>query len=155
MTKKGGMKNALALLALSTLSAGCGLSDDVKSLAGDSNDNLIWIWAQFNVPIKNSEIDNYYYYGRVPEELFNKVSSGEIDSGFILLRDIRYWGKDDLIHAFKDRENTGDILFRIEDMRRVELIANEPIVGRGNEQFEDQQSVASSTASTSASDPKN
>lgn len=149
------MKKALALLALSMALVGCGLSNEVRSLTSGSSGNLIWIWAHVNVPIEKNEIDSYYYFGRVPQNLFNKISENEINSGFILFRDVRYWGKDDLIHAFKDRQNTGDILFRIEDLRKVELVANEPVVGRGNEQYDDPKPASSSASSaTSASAEK-
>lgn len=145
------MKTMLALLMSSIALAGCGLTNDVSSLANASNGKSIWVWAQFNVPIKKSEFETYYYYGRIPKGLFNKISNNEIDSGFILLKDVRYWGNDDLVHAFKDRQNTGGVLFRIEDLRRLELIANEPIVGRGNEQYEDASPASSGTSSSSSS----
>ena len=144
-------KKKLVALLISVVLAGCGLSDDIRSIADNSQRNLIWVWAQFNVPIEKHDISTYYYFGRIPQKFYDKIASNEMKSGFIVLRDVRYWGNDDLIHAFKDRQNTGDILFRIEDLRRLELVANEPMVGRGNEQYNDPEPASTAEQSESSS----
>ena len=109
-------------------SQGCSF-EEADAFIENSSPEQIWVFAQFNVQEKNG-LEDYYYYGRVSKSLFEKISRNTIRSGFILLGDIRYIGNDDIIHEYRDSESSGDILFRIEDIRRFERIVKPPAIGK-------------------------
>ena len=91
-----------------------------------SDRKTIWVFAQFNVPEEKNQIDTFWYYGRISKPLYDKFSTNKIQQGFILLRDVHYWGNDDLIHQYKDDENTGELLFKIEDIKRMRRVHTLP-----------------------------
>jgi hypothetical protein len=71
--------------------------------------------------------------------LYDDISNNQLSHGFILLRNVKYWGNDDLINSFKSNESYGSLIFRIEDIRKIERIRVEPITGKGQEQFKDKK----------------
>jgi len=109
---------------------------DKQVFAESSTQTRIWGFVQLNVPHEMDEIETYYYYGLIDKHLFHKIADNEINSGFIMLKDVKYWGNDDIIHEYKDGENSGEIMFRIEDIRKIKLINKAPVAGQGEEQFE-------------------
>ncbi|OUR98047.1 hypothetical protein A9Q81_12365 [Gammaproteobacteria bacterium 42_54_T18] len=84
---------------------------------------------QFNVPEEGGEIGSYYYYGNISKELYEKISSNKIKRGFMLLEKVRYWGDDDLVHEYRDKEYSGDLVFRIENLVRIRGINGDPLLG--------------------------
>jgi hypothetical protein len=132
------MKQCLTALLLVFLLVGCDL-DEAESVKHNISEETVWTFSQFNVPEDDGEIEDYYYYGRVSKSLYKKISRNEIQKGFILLQDVMYWGKDDLIHDYRDGEFTGDLIFRIEDVRRMRMIQKAPKAGFGSDQFEEQE----------------
>jgi len=122
------MNKVLTTLLLVVLMAGCDIDEAVAV-----NDNLkeerVWVFAQFNVPEEGDKIDSYYYYGKVNDDLYQRISDNKIEHGFIHLQDVKYWGTDDLVHDYSDNEYAGDLIFRIEDIHRLKLIKQEPQTG--------------------------
>ncbi len=117
--------------------------DEVQALNENGSKRRVWVFAQFNVPEENDKIDSYYYYGKMSYKLYKSISNNKIHQGFIYLDDVKYWGNDDLIHNYADGEHEGDLVFRIEDIRRLKLVKTAPKAGLGSEQFEEpEESVA-------------
>ncbi|SMF22834.1 hypothetical protein SAMN02745866_01450 [Alteromonadaceae bacterium Bs31] len=134
------MKRVVSIVVLLSLVA-CDLQSEVDALSSMRDKELVWVFAQFNVREESDGLESYYYYGQVSKKLYQAVSYNEISSGFILLKNARYWGENDLIYEYKDIKNSGDIVFRIENIVKVELINVEPIAGKGYEQFEEPKDV--------------
>lgn len=129
------MRKPLLLFVFSLLLSACEQPEaEVKALVADSAEQRIWAFIHFNVP-SESGMDSYYYYGRIAQPLYRLIKNNRAQRGFITLEEVRYWGNDDKIHAYADRENTGEMVFRIEDIKQIELIANPPQVGLGYEQY--------------------
>lgn len=138
------MRNVCLAILVALFVSGCNL-DEIQAAKDNTSEKKVWAFIQFNVPFKNDQIEDYYYYGKISKPLYTKIKGNRIKTGFILLADVKYWGKDDLIHDYADGENKGEIVFRIEDIRRIELVNKRPIAGRGREQFELKEKVAEGT----------
>ncbi|MCG7551531.1 hypothetical protein [Pseudoalteromonas sp. Of7M-16] len=148
------MKYVFSILLLLSL-IGCDMSDEVSSLDTVDDVEKVWVFAQFNVPQENDEIESYYYYGEISKRLYTSISGNKIESGFILMSQVKYWGNDDLIHDYKNVESSGEIVFRIEDIATLNLLNMAPTVGKGYEQFdnEEQTNQISEPAQTEISNP--
>jgi len=127
-------KLCIAIMLVISVS-GCNL-EEVYAITDNFNDKKIWVFVQINVPLKGEKFEDYFYYGKISEPLYTRIKTNRINSGFILLDDVMYWGQDDLIHEYADEENEGEIVFRIEDIKKIELVNKKPDAGRGSEQFE-------------------
>ncbi|ESP91404.1 hypothetical protein [Pseudoalteromonas luteoviolacea] len=148
------MKYVFSILLLLSL-IGCDMSDEVSSLDTVDDVEKVWVFAQFNVPQENDEIESYYYYGEISKRLYTSISGNKIESGFILMSQVKYWGNDDLIHDYKNVESSGEIVFRIEDIATLNLLNMAPTVGKGYEQFdnEEQTNQTSEPAQKEISNP--
>ncbi len=118
-------------MLLSTI--GC---SEVTALKSHADTEKVWVFAQFNVIEEKDVLDTYYYYGEISKSLYQLISENKLNEGFILLEGVKYWGNDDLIHNYKDGENSGDLVFRIEHLAKLDLINVAPVIGKGIEQFE-------------------
>jgi hypothetical protein len=116
---------------------GCDAKSEVSALSAMGDEEKVWVFAQFNVREDKDGMDSYYYYGMVSKNIYQAIRRNKIHGGFILLERVKYWGDDDLIYEYKDRDFSGEIVFRIEDLVRIRLVRNEPIAGKGSEQFEE------------------
>ena len=143
------MKNIFLILVV-LLVTGCNLKSEAEAIASNLDGKRIWIYGQFNVPAENDDLQSYYYYGSVSERLYQGIANSSIKTGFIQLQDVVYWGNDDLFHTYKDRENSGDMVFRIEHIVRLKQINKLPAVGEGYEQF-DEPKTNSNTANVTES----
>lgn len=124
------------------LLSGCDFYEEGIALKENVDEKKIWAFFQFNVPEEGRKIESYYYYAQISKCLFDRISKNEIKKGFILLQTVKYFGNDNLIHEYRDSENQGDILFRIEDIRRLILVRKEPKAGLGLEQFDEPKKSA-------------
>ena len=131
------MIRKLVLVLMSCTLFACDLVKEADAINENLDAKTIWIFAQINVPQKDNKVEDYYYYARVSESLFQRIKDNEIEKGYIFLEDIKYWGDNDLIYDYADNEDVGSMLFRIEDIRRIRLIKTEPKAGMGSEQFDD------------------
>ena len=128
------MKLKVLLLCVFTLLSGCRFSEEVDAATSNISEERVWVFAQFNVPEENDAMETYYYYGSMAQPMYDKVVNNEVESGFILLKQVRYWGDDDRVHDYKDSEDLGNLIFRIEDLRRVKLINQDPLLDPENKE---------------------
>lgn len=144
------MKKVLAISLLLLLLNACRAGDEIDSLQAVDSNNLSWAFFQFNVPEEGGKMETYYLYGRVAESMLARIADNRIEHGFVFLRDVRYWGNDDTIKAYRDGENTGDLVYRIEDVRRVKIVRNEPKVGMTYDDFTRLEQAAQTKAAAPA-----
>ncbi len=119
-------KYIFIVLALISIE-GCAL-DDISELANIDDGSTVWVFTQFNVPEEKDVIESYWYFGEVSQKIYTDISTNKISGGFITLKDAKYWGDDDKVYAYADEESVGDLVFRIEDVRKIELLKDEPEV---------------------------
>ena len=117
-----------ALLMLTWLSA-CDMRDEVEAAREFQDGKKIWVFAQINVPKEDNTIEDYYYFAQINESLYKKIKDHRIKQGFIVLEKVRYWTNDDTIKSIGDEIYGDEMLFRIEDIRKIDLVKNEPAVG--------------------------
>ena len=114
---------AAAVLLLSN----CSVGEEIDALQANSDVRKVWIFTQINVANEGGELDSYYYYGRMSKQLYARIKDNKITRGFLLLEEVRYYSsKDDKIHPYKDDEESGELVFRIEDIKRIQLLAKPP-----------------------------
>lgn len=134
------MKNTIFGLILIALTiSGCNIESEATAFQANSTQPKIWTFIQFNVPEEGGKSEDYYYYASISKSLYEKISANELESGFLLMEDVKYWGNDDVIHDYRDRENSGELVFRIEDIKRISRLNKEPETGRGSEQFAEEE----------------
>lgn len=130
------IKFIVGLLFLSLLSA-CNPADEVEAAREFQDGKKIWIFAQFNVPKEDNTIEDYYYFAQINESLYEKIKDHRIKQGFIVLEKVRYWTNDDTIESIGDEIYADEMLFRIEDIRKIDLVKKEPRIGFKYGQKED------------------
>jgi len=126
---------ALWLVILLIIS-GCDAEQEVTAVNNNLDNEKIWVFAQFNVREEKDDLESYYYYAKISKSLYTQISKNKLHKGFILLNDVKYWGENDVIYSYEDGENSGQLIFRIEDIAKIDVVKVEPIVGKGTEQFE-------------------
>lgn len=109
---------------------------------------------QINVRESTEDLESYYYYAQISKEIYTNISQNELNNGFILLSNTKYWGKDDLITDYKNTEHNGELVFRIENIARISPINKEPITGQGIEQFYEKAKDSSKDKAKDSSDEK-
>ncbi|MFO7594670.1 MAG: hypothetical protein R6X15_11585 [Pseudomonadota bacterium] len=129
------MKKIIGMFIVLAFLNGCRASDESYALGAIGDKDLAWVFIQFNVPEEDDDSETYYLYGKISKQLLSKIADNRISQGFIFMRSDRYWGNDDTIKAYRDGENTGDLVYRIEDIRRMKVIRTEPKVGMSYEEF--------------------
>lgn len=130
-------KQILLLTALFTCFfslPGCDLNSEIQAASTIADKDRVWVFAQFNVVEDDNGMDTYYYYGSVSRTLYEAIASNSLQQGFILLKHVKYWD-DNIIYEFADAESTGELVFRIEHIVKIERINSEPIAGLGMEQY--------------------
>ena len=123
------MKLKIAVVVLAVLLAGCDLVEELCAVEAEIEGPRVWAFMQFNVPEEGGGIGSYYYYGNISKELYDKINSNKIKRGFMLLEKVRYWGDDDLVHEYRDKEYSGNLVFRVEDLVRIKGINSDPLLG--------------------------
>ncbi len=123
------MKLKAVIVVLAVLLSGCDLVEELCAVEAEIEGPRVWAFMQFNVPEEGGEIGSYYYYGNISKELYEKINSNTIKRGFMLLEKVRYWGDDDLVHEYKDKEYSGNLVFRVEDLVRIKGINSDPLLG--------------------------
>lgn len=115
----------LVVAALGTV--GCVADDLIESFNQSADPDSVWVYAQFNLPEKDG-IEDYYYYGRISENLYRDFIDNKIDKGIIVLRDVSYWNNDDVIEKFEDDRDSGTLVFRIEHIVYMRLQKGDPLL---------------------------
>ena len=138
------IKLIMGLLLLSLISA-CNPGDEMEAAKEFQDGKKIWVFAQINVPKENNAIEDYYYFAQINESLYKKIKDHRIKQGFIVLEKIRYWTNEDTIKSIGDEIYDDEMLFRIEDIRKIDLVKNEPRIGF---RYGEQQQEAAVTEKT-------
>jgi hypothetical protein len=133
------MKKIIGILTILAFLSACRAGDEVFALETGEDTKLSWTFIQFNVPEDEGETETYFLYAQISKRLLKTITNNQIEHGFIFLKNVRYWGDNNTIHEYRDGENTGELVYRIEDIRRIKLLHAEPKVGMGYEQFNKQE----------------
>lgn len=153
------MKNiAITLLAMAL--AACGSGESTKAVQQEwtaldaaTRGPSAWVFMHLNVPEEQGGMDSYYYFARISSPIYERIRRNELERGFITLQDVRYWNNDDRIQAYRDAADSGELVFRIEDIRMITLLRKEPRVGDDYDQHEERQSEAKPAADTKDAEP--
>ena len=120
---------SIIVIAITFLLTACNANDEVTAISELGSQDRVWAYMQFNIPEEGEKIESYYYFGEVSEDLFNMISENKINKGFISLNNVKYWGDNDKIVDYADDEYSGNLVFRIENIERIEKMNGEPNFG--------------------------
>ncbi len=134
------MKKIISYVFFIVVITGCDLQEAI-AINENLDERKVWVFAQINVP-EEEKIEDYYYFGKVSRSLYNGIRANNFARGFILFEEVKYWGDNDIITDYADVRSSGELVFRIEDLRKIELLNTAPIAGRGSEQFDTPDSQA-------------
>ncbi len=135
--------NKLFITLLVLLLISCKVESEKSAFEANMDGEKVWVFSQFNVISEADGMETYYYYGKVAKNMYEGISQNKLNQGFILLQEVKYWGEGDVIYEYKDGENSGELVFRIEDIYKIDLVNKEPVTGVGYEQFEEDQEADS------------
>lgn len=121
------MRKIIISLLMAISLTGCNLSEEVQAFTENINTSRVWVFLQLNVPEEDEKIESYYYYAEISESLYKKINANELSSGFLYMMNVKYWDNDDILREYKDHESSGELVFRIEDIRRIERLNQEPV----------------------------
>lgn len=108
--------------------SGCNM-DEIDALSELEDQDKTWVFVQFNVAREGGNIKDYFYFGEMDTSLYNKITSNQIRRGFINLKNIRFWNTDDVIESTEDDLYANEMVFRIEDIKKIDLVKKEPPIG--------------------------
>jgi hypothetical protein len=134
------IKILIISMVLSLLSA-CNIDSKFFPRQPVSSGEKVWSFIEYHVPDKTGVLEDYYYFGLVSKDLYEKIKSHEIKDGLIFMENIRYWNTDNVIESYEDEIYSNEIGFRIEHIVKFELMKEEPIVGFKYEDDEEGESV--------------
>ena len=126
------MNRLISSVLLAIVLLGCDAKTETQALDTNDANKKIWVFVQMNVPEEGGGMESYYYYGQISQKTYEGISQNIFDKGFVLLENVKYWGNDDLLHEYKDDENTGELVYRIEDIRRIKRVHTVPDVSAAN-----------------------
>lgn len=147
------MKKIVMATLLALALGACGSGESAKAVQQEwtaldaaTRGPSAWVFVQLNVPKEVGGMDTYYYFARVSSPIYERIRRKELERGFITLQDVRYWNNDDRIQAYRDAADSGELVFRIEDIRMISLLRKEPRVGDDYDQHEERQRKPGSAA---------
>lgn len=88
--------------------------------------NKVWVYIELQTKLKRDTSD-YYLYGQVKESVIHKIDQNSDAKGLFILYDMRYWTPNDLIQFYKDEEDAGYKIFRIQDIVVISPLQEDPI----------------------------
>jgi hypothetical protein len=115
-----------SLIFCAALMSGCNQSTNAKKESSKIQ-KKVWIFGQFNVPEEDEKIDSYWYFGRINESEYKAISSNQLTTGFLRLTNVHYWG-DDAAHAYEDETYEGEMIFKVEDIRKITKVKRVPVI---------------------------
>ena len=119
----------ILILSLFVILSACNIESKLFPNNSFSEGKKIWAFIQFHVPDKNGIIEDYYYFGLINENLYEKIKSHEIDEGLIFMEKVKYWNTENIIETYSDEIYTDEMAFRIEHIVRFEMVKKEPVDG--------------------------
>jgi hypothetical protein len=136
---------ALAVIFFVLTLNGC-LADEIDAATSNFGKELTWVFLQINIPEEDDKIETYYYYGQISKNIYTKIKSNSLKSGFVNLANIRYWDKNDRIKLLSYGRGAQGIVFRIEDIRKMTHLMVEPQAGMDSDALD--AAVAASEANS-------
>ncbi len=122
MTQKAGLLLPLLMVILLTLLWGCDL-ENTKTAKSDG----VWVFLTLRYE-SNDGFQFNYYYGEMNKKLYNKIANNLITKGFFKLNKVRYWNNDDKLELYADDVYSGNMVFRIEDIRKLNELKDDPVL---------------------------
>lgn len=116
------MKNKLLLIVLSIFLSSClnGKYDVGKK------DAKVWVYMEIETILKKDTSQNYIY-GQIKKSILDEMRNNPKASGIFFVDNTRYINDDDLLEIYADEKDTGELAFRLEDIKTLDVLKKDPI----------------------------
>lgn len=124
------MKKVLFLFALIFLCFSCFNSKyDVQT-----TEKKEWVYMEILTTMKKDTSTNYVY-GQVKKSIIDKIRNDESAKGLFFVENLRYFNDDDLFQVYEDKNDKGILVYRIENIQKIEFYKKDPILVYKKEQL--------------------
>ena len=89
-------------------------------------ENKKWVYLEI-LNIMKGDSTNYYLYGKINNSILTKINKNEKSSGLFKFSEIRFINDDDLFEIYEDENDSGDLYFRIENIKKISVYKRDPI----------------------------
>ncbi len=94
----------------------------------ETSHKTVWTYVEIKSDGESSDY-RYFLFGEMKENLFNDISNNAIESGFFMLSSVKYYDSNNLVANYSDDLYTGNLVFRIEDIRQIKKMKKAPSIG--------------------------
>lgn len=123
------MYKLILVTSIAVLLTACNIESKFFPKKPVSTGEKVWSFIEFHVPEKDGSIEDYYYFGLVSKDLYQKIKSHEVKEGLIFMEKVRYWTTENIIESYEDEIYSDEMAFRIEDIVKFEMVKKEPVIG--------------------------
>ncbi len=93
-----------------------------------SNAHIEKQWAYFELTTESkTDTSEYFYYAQINKSLLHDIETNPEKKGLFTLSNIRFVNDDGLLELYEDSILSGDIIFRIKDIREIILYKDDPV----------------------------
>lgn len=79
----------IAILICLSLSA-CNIDSLFFPKESVASGEKIWAFIEYHVPGKEGSVEDYFYFGLVSKDLYNKTKSHDVRDGLIFMEEVKY-----------------------------------------------------------------
>jgi hypothetical protein len=112
------------------------LSSCVESHSKILNYQKSWIYIELEVKTKE-DTNDYHYFGQVNQRFLDNLSYDDNYNRLFTLTNIRYLDDDDVLKLYEDNSDKGTIIFRTQDIVKIEILKIDPLLDKTYKSFSD------------------
>jgi hypothetical protein len=110
----------------------CGKS--TKGSESETKSNLRWVYLVAQTAMQ-TDTTEFFLYGQIKTAIAQDLMENQKSSGVFHIEKLRYYNDDDLLEIYEDEKDEGLFIFRIQDVRRVELLKKDPVLSMDEEEL--------------------
>lgn len=92
----------------------------------DKSENYQWVFISIE-SVTKEDISDYFYFGQVKENVLDNINKNNT-SGYFTIKNVRFLNDSDKLEVYADSTFIGEMIFRIKDIAKVDLLNKDPIL---------------------------
>lgn len=105
-----------------------------KGSESETKSNLRWVYLVAQTAMQ-TDTTEFFLYGQIKTAIAEDLMGNQKSSGVFHIEKLRYYNDDDLLEIYEDEKDEGLFIFRIQDVRRVELLKKDPVLSMDEEEL--------------------
>ncbi|MFT7345215.1 MAG: hypothetical protein ACI9XP_001809 [Lentimonas sp.] len=127
------MKSISAIILLfGIMLVSCGKA--TKGNKSETKSNLRWVYLVAQTAMQ-TDTTEFFLYGQIKTAIAEDLMGNQKSSGVFHIEKLRYYNDDDLLEIYEDEKDEGLFIFRIQDVRRIELLKKDPVLSMDEEEL--------------------